>query len=613
MGKFRNAVSGILKRGGLAFTCFPASMVFAILMAGLSIWLIYAEPSSNERLWTSLQLSLLSASVAGIAFSAFSRVFKSSARNFMLANISAAVFAGIAFTLLFLVKGTPAAPETKVIVCILGLSAAALFAFLAIPSFRNDLIDYNKMFFMTIKSFFIAFLYSGVLMAGFSFVAFAVERLLWNDLDEKVYMYILVVSLLVGYAFFLGYFPDFSKKETDGYRERAETAVKQPRFAEILFQNIMIPIVAALSVVLLVWSVKIIITGDWPRFTQIAGIFTAYSLSSIVLYLLVSSYDNKLVKWYRRINPVATLIFLGFEAYPIIEKISSDGLKTFEYSIIMLWIFAAIVSACFIFLPVIKNRVVSYTATALLLVLMLPFAGVIDAPVYAQSARLKAVLQRNDMLEDGTIKAKGSISNEDKIKITDAINFLYYRSENEGEIPAWLKSNLQDPSRFSTVFGFDEKFSGEIDEGPQKASKYYSINIRDEALDIEGFKYLITSQTLEKSNRILVGSGADEIGVELSFKGDRGYVPVLVIYKGSEKLAEEDLAVFAQELFTKHFGDGDGVSGDREYTVLSGDELSKVIMAGETKIKITLSSVEYYYEDGELSYTNVRIFGISIG
>jgi hypothetical protein len=133
-------------------------------------------------------------------------------------------------------------------------------------------------------------------------------------------------------------------------------------------------------------------------------------------------------------------------------------------------------------------------------------------------------------------------------------------------------------------------------------------------LDIEGYRYLITMQTFEKSGRVLIGSGADELGIELSYNGNnKGDVPILEVYDGSGKLTEEDLAVFAQELFTKHFSDGNGVPGDSEYTVLSGDELSKVIMAGDRKIKITLGSAEYNFEDGELAYTNVRIYGISIG
>ena len=611
MGKLKNALSGILKRGGLAFTAFPASMAFALLLAGLSIWLIYAEPETNERLWTSLLFSFAAASVVGIAFSTASRVFSGRSHDFTIANIAAVVYSGVAFILLIFVRGDQTSPEPRVLIWVTGSAVIGLFAFLAIPSFRDKLIDYNQMFFMTIKSFFIALLYSGVLMAGFSFVAFAVERLLWEDLNEKVYMYILVISLLVGYAFFLGYFPDFRKRDTDGYSERTQIAVKQPRFAEILFQNIMIPIVAALSVVLLAWSIKIVMTGDWPVFTQIAGIFTAYSLSSIVLYLLVSSYDTKIVRLYKKINPIATLVFLGFEAYPIYSRLAAEGLKLLEYMVILLWIFAAIISLCFIFLPVVKNRVVSYVAAALVLVLMLPVTGVIDAPFYSQSARLRRVLQRNDMLNGDTIIPKSNIPVEDQFTITDAASFLYFGSEREA--PLWLKGNLSDMTDFRQVFGFDEKYDRDTDPGPEKPSKYLNLNLERGAVDVEGYAYFIPGQVLESSGEVPVGSGSEQYTVLLVYDNkEEGRLPFLWVSQDGRQVIETDFVEFTEDQFDKYFGTSESGSGKDLVHELSEGELSFTITADDFEVKIVISSIEYYLVDGEIDYINLSVYGVCI-
>ncbi|NCU25324.1 DUF4153 domain-containing protein [Candidatus Nomurabacteria bacterium] len=616
MNKFKRVVLGIVKRGGLAFTCFPASMALAVILAGLYVWLVYAEPESNERLWTSLQIALISASVAGIALSALARVFREKSREFVIANVATVVWGGIAFVLLIFVKGIEKFPETKVVIWVLGIALASLFTFLVIPTFRERLVSYNDMFFMTIKSFFIAFLYSGVLMAGFSFVAFAVERLLWDDMDEKVYLYILIGSLLIGYTFFLGYFPDFRKKDPDEYSERALKAADQPRFAEVLFQNIMIPIVAALSVVLLVWSVKIVITGDWPSFTQIAGIFTAYTLSSVALYLLVSSYDTKLVKFYKKFNPAATLVFLGFEIYPIYERIAAEGLKVLEYVIVVLWVFAAVCSVCFLLLPVVKNRVVSYVAAVLILLMMLPGTGLIDAPFYAQSARLRSVLVRNEMLDGDSVVPDASISDEDKAIITSVANYLYYNSERD--LPGWLADELIDMKDFKKVFGFDE-FFGDGSGVPGKPSEYFYLNLGAGALNVEGYTFFIPGQMLVETAEVSVGSGDGSYVVKLSDEeygaGGKIRIPsVQVTVKGGDVfvVSLEDLV---DEIYAEYVADeGNAGAGSQKsnYTDLSEDELSVVANVGGTNVKVILRSIEFYISSGDVEQVNVQVYGVCV-
>jgi len=616
MNKFKKVVLSIIKRGGSAFTCFPASMALAVILAGLYVWLVYAEPESNERLWTSLQIALISASVTGIALSALARVFREKSREFAAANALAVLWAGIAFVLLMFIKGDESFPDTRVIIWGLGIAVASLFAFLVIPTFRERLVSYNDMFFMTIKSFFIAFLYSGVLMGGFSFVAFAVERLLWDNMDEKVYMYILIGSLLVGYTFFLGYFPDFRKKDPDEYSERVLKAADQPRFAEVLFQNIMIPIVGALSVVLLVWSVKIVITGDWPSFTQIAGIFTAYTLSSVALYLLVSSYDTKLVRFYKKFNPAATLVFLGFEIYPIYERIAVEGLKVLEYVIVVLWVFAAVCSVCFLLLPVVKNRVVSYAAAVLVLLMMLPGSGLIDAPFYAQAARLRRVLVRNEMLDGDSVIPSAGISNEDKIVISDTVSYLLYNSERES--PGWLAVNLDDMKDFKNVFGFDE-FFGDGSDVPGKPSEYFYLNLGAGALNVEGYTFFIPGQMLSESVEVSVGSGDGSYVVKLSDEeygaGGKIRIPsVLVTVKDGDSITVS-LDELIDEIYLKYVADG-GDSGaglqKSNHFDLSEDEMSVVASVGGVDVKVIARSVEFYLLGGEVEQVNVQVYGVCV-
>ncbi len=59
-------------------------------------------------------------------------------------------------------------------------------------------------------------------MAGTSSIAGAIEALLYNDMSEKVYMYISAVVGFLTFILFIGYFPDFRKTAlTNIWRQRA--------------------------------------------------------------------------------------------------------------------------------------------------------------------------------------------------------------------------------------------------------------------------------------------------------------------------------------------------------------------------------------------------------
>lgn len=600
-------MTGILKRGGLAFTCFPAAMGFAILMAGLSIWMVYVEPSTYSKLLVSLQITFAASSLVGVALSVLSRKLSDSRTGFAYYNILTLVFAGISFVSMYLIGVNKNEPSMRVVARVIAAAAIALIAFVVIPTFRSRIIDYNKMFFMTIKAFFIAILYAGVLMGGFAFVALAVQNLLWADMPQKVYLYIVILSLFVGYAFFLGYFPNFKREEDEEFDSRAEIAVRQPRFAEVLFQNIMVPIHSVLSVVLLVWSIKIVIARVWPAYGQVIGIFTAYSLFSILLYILVSSYDTKIVKWYRKVVPIATLIFLAFEIYPIYTKLAESGLQPLEYAVICVWIFAAIVSACFIFIPIVKNRIAAYVAAALICLFVLPFIGAIDASYYTQSLRLRNALERNDMISGGVIKPSTTVSNEDKIIITESTNYLY--NDTDKPAPTWIISNMASISDFNSVFGFNEYYRPNPDtNNPNNVVNSLTINVAPGVVDIQGYDFYLSRDVFNVSEQVSVTSGGIDYTVAYLMGKGVMNAPVIKVMKGNSVLIEVDLNDFATEIYNLHSSQGSGSKGG--YVQLSTDKLSFEKSGGGATIKVLIESANYNISNNSVQSLSIDIRGI---
>ncbi len=608
MSKFTKALMNILRRGGLAFTCFPAAMAFAAALAGLGIWMVYDEPITGMKLWSALLLTCAASSLVGAALSVLSRKTSGSKGNFAWSNLLTLVFAGASFAGLYLLGSNPEEPSIRIVSAVLAAGAIALIAFVVIPTYRSNVLDYNKTFFMTLKSFFIAALYTGVLTGGLAFVALAVQKLLWADMDEKVYAYISILSALVGYAFFLGYFPDFRREEDAAFTERAETAAKQPKFAEVLFQNIMIPILGILSVVLLIWSVKIAITRDWPAYSQIVGIFTAYSLFSILLYILVSSYDTRIVRWYRRGVPIATLVFLAFEAYPIYTRLSESGLQPAVYAVLCVWVFAVIVSACFIVVPIVKNRIAAYVAAALILLFVLPFAGAMDASYYTQSYRLRSALIRNGMLSGDDIAQSSAVSTEDKAIITEAVQYLF--RDNDKPAPAWLSANLANPVDFYKVFGFNEYYRSEPDNNnPSINEDYISVRSGSGVLDIQGYMAYIPRDLFYKIGDVPVTAGGSDYTVSiLDGQGTLG-CPVIKVVKGQEILIETDLKGYADTVYAAYGGSAFS-SGKGGYVEVAPGDLAFETTGGGVTVKVFVNAVDFNLSNGEIKSVNIDIAGI---
>ncbi len=504
-------LSSILKRGGFALLYYPVSVFFAACLAFLSIWMIYAAPRTNLVLFYSFQWTFAFGAFLNMALCVIAKRTATKPVPFIIANTAAFLVSAGAFFAIYFSSGL-VIPSDTISRIIAGIGISFL-VFLFVPTLGSKKIQYNQMIFMTVKSFFITVVYSLVIMLGFFFVAFAVQSLLYKDMSGNVYSYIAILSALFGYVFFLGYFPEFKKEkeitETEikteiekGTDERLEKALKQPRFAEILFQNIMIPILAALTLVLFIWAVQIVITRSWPEYNQTIAIFTTYSLVGIFLYFIVSSYNTLLVRLYKRIIPITTLVFLAFEAYPIISRISRYGMKPAEYGIVLLWLFAAVTSVLFLILPIVRNRIPSYVAIALIAVFVMPGIGASDLSFSMQAKRLENLLVRNEMLADGKIVAGSDVPSMDRQDITDATNYLF--DQENRTAPDWVSTSLPNIYDFATVYGFAQEYYDGNKQGPANQTEYLYLHSEYTPVPLEDYQYYVSRNTLENSKNVSI-------------------------------------------------------------------------------------------------------------
>ena len=603
MKSLLKTLSTILKRGGFAFLYYPVSMLFAICLAFLSIWMIYTNPSSGLKLLNALQWAFAFGAFLNMALCVISKKADGKPLSFIAAGVLSFLASTGVFFAIYLAKGVLISSDS--LTRVLAGIAISFLIFLFVPTFHSKKIQYNQMVFMTVKSFFVAAVYALVLMLGFFFVAFAVQSLLYTNMSGKVYSYIAILSGLFGYAFFLGYFPEF-KKEEDETDERIDKAIHQPRFAEILFQNIMIPIFAALTLVLFIWSIRILITREWPDYSQTVTIFTTYSLAGIFLYYLVSSYENLIVRLYKRIIPITTLVFLAFEAYPILNRIMLYGVKPGEYAIVFLWLYAVATSILFLLLPIVRNRVPSYIAVALIAIIVMPAIGASDLSFSFQSRRLETLLTQNAMLSGGMITAGENIAEKARQDITDATDYLY--NQENRTAPVWLLTSLPSLADFATIYGFPQEFYGNNGQTPGNQSSSLYLHPEYAPVALENYQFYISGEALNNNKNIVITTGKGTYSLAFNYTQGSGQTPGITITLDKKEVLNKTLDDYKTQLVAKYpVGSSSTPKGDLQVPLA---DLTSVITGSTVQVKIVFQSVNLSMDPSGKMFTDFQVQGI---
>lgn len=597
MNNFLRSVIRFISGGAKAFTRFPAAMASAGALAVLTTIRIALDQPANTHWFDSLQWAMAFGAIFSLALIAAVQSRIGQPRFFWLANGAGLLGAGAAFAALYLPGGSL---QGILLNRLIAAMAISLIAFILIAGYPREQSSFNDSFFMTHKSLLIAALYGLVILLGLYFVAFTVKSLLYENLSSKTYAYIGIWSGLLTYAFFLGYFPDFRKGQTDGGRTVAQ---KQPHFIEILFAYVMIPIVLVLTLVLLLWTIQIVITGNWPEFTQLSAIAAGYALGGVWLVIMVSTRDVPLIRFYRRLYPVAALVILGFEAWALVRQLRISGLKNTEYGFGLLWLFAVAAAIILLIRQTRSNHWLAWLAMGLILVSVAPAVNYQDLPVWAQAARLKNLLTANAMLTDSSIVPSASISMQDQEKITDA---AYYISDRQSFArPGWLPANLQDSSIFHQTFGFDPRWPGAANDNTYLYSLLY---LPGGGIDLTGYQWAVNLRDTK-------GDGQTE------FAGQQGTylvswrvtstanVPRLTLSRNGQTLIDQDLGDYLRRLADQY-----PLRSEYKETVpVTADDLLWTLETDDIRLRLVFASIDMNRQGSGDIYYNVTLQGIYLG
>lgn len=563
MNAFKESIVQVSKGAFKAFQRYPASVASALafsIVTMVRIQFDWPEQEAYNFLFNCLHWSFAVGAVFSLAAITAAHSRFNTKKAFLTANFLGAGAALVTFLLLYFFGEADIldASYRYMSISTLALSRATALIFISIVSFiviiakHNERLDFAKAFFMTHKAFFIALIYGFVIMSGVSGVAGAFQALLYRDMSVKVYEYIGTLVGFLSFTIFVGFFPDFKKGEDD---PRIEETSKQPRFIEVLFGNIMVPIALALTAVLLLWTIRSVFSQVGIPFVRLSAIATSYAIGGIWLHIMVSHHKSRFSEFYRLIFPYAALMILAFEARALIVQLNAFGLKPTEYSFLLVWIFSVAAALLLIIRKSKSHITLALTTCVLAIVAILPFLGYHALPVTLQVNRLENVLTEQGILSDGTLTPSQSEPElKDKEFITESVMYLAYAQD--AKLPEWFDRELGKNNVFKAKLGFEQVM-------PRFEENYYggnytSLRLPSEAVDITGYRWAFGLENFEGKNATasaIVNGDKGKYFVQWSLNTASG-IPKLIIEKDDQVILEDDLNTYI-DLITRKYPPGD--------------------------------------------------------
>jgi hypothetical protein len=469
---------------------YPVTAIFLITIAILNGYNINQESDKNQRLIVTLLVGAFLGVVGQILYERFFREKK----NIRLVLIGITVLLSAGYFII--IRQSPTIGMALSIRTGVALFAL-LITFIWIPSIKNR-ISFNESFMIAFKAFFISLFFSGVIFAGISIIIATTNQLLF-DVDYRANAHALnIIFVLFAPMYFLSLIPVFpiinnemnknqEENETTGKDQAADKIIKLgecPKFLEILLSFILIPLISVFTLILLLYILINIGEGFWSD-NLLEQMIVAYSITVIVIYILVSRLNNKFAGFYRKLFPKILVPLVVIQTISSILRIGELGLTHGRYYVILYGVFAAITGVLFSFLPVKKNGIVAILLLGFSVFSIMPPVDAFTISRVSQLNMLEDILENNNMLSGNQMEANTKIQEKDKEKIIEIMNYM----NNMGyvETISWLPEDFEFYNDFETAFGF-EPYIYDSGETPQ----YVYLSLPENTpVDISGYDYFI--------------------------------------------------------------------------------------------------------------------------
>lgn len=560
---------------------YPLSVVFLVAIAGLNAYMIQQEADDYTRYLYSFFIGVF---LSATAQHVYERFFEKTMQRILL------MVGAIILTVLYFYtigSSTDYDPETTIKTGIIFF--ALTFAFMWIPTI-NSKVTFNKSFLATFKSFFTTVLFSVVLYAGIGFILLAVDQLLFS-LDYKVNLHCLnLVASLFAPIFFLSGTPLYLSKQDESTQSLEEQADKQeqieqelmvPKVLELLLSYIVIPLTAIFTIILLVYLLQNI-TGEFWTNNLLEPMLVSYAITVIIVYFLVSTINTKSAIFFRKIFPKVLVPIVLFQTVSSVLRIQETGLTLGRYYVILFGVFAFIAGIIFSVLPVRKNGWVAVVLIVFSLISILPPVDAFTVSRVSQTNLLKETLVKNNMLEGNKIIPNASIPDEDKIKISQTIDYLAsmnYSKEIEWLAPYNQRLNYQ----FEEVVGFEPVYD-ESSFSPNQ-SYYATIDWKGSPLlSIEDYDKMIVFSQYDSPTLSAIDFEVENSTYDIISKNEDNTTNLSLINEQNDTLITIDLQETIDQV----------AASAQTKNVITLEEATVTTENEEAKMNIVFTSIDIY-------------------
>lgn len=560
---------------------YPLSVVFLVAIAGLNAYMIQQEADDYTRYLYSFFIGIF---LSATAQHVYERFFEKTMQRILL------MVGAIILTVLYFYtigSSTDYDPETTIKTGIIFF--ALTFAFMWIPTI-NSKVTFNKSFLATFKSFFTTVLFSVVLYAGIGVILLAVDQLLFS-LDYKVNLHCLnLVASLFAPIFFLSGTPLYLSKQDESTQSLEEQADKQeqieqelmvPKVLELLLSYIVIPLTAIFTIILLVYLLQNI-TGEFWTNNLLEPMLVSYAITVIIVYFLVSTINTKSAIFFRKIFPKVLVPIVLFQTVSSVLRIQETGLTLGRYYVILFGVFAFIAGIIFSVLPVRKNGWVAVVLIVFSLISILPPVDAFTVSRVSQTNLLKETLVKNNMLEGNKIIPNASIPDEDKIKISQTIDYLAsmnYSKEIEWLAPYNQRLNYQ----FEEVVGFEPVYD-ESSFSPNQ-SYYATIDWKGSPLlSIEDYDKMIVFSQYDSPTLSAIDFEVENSTYDIISKNEDNTTNLSLINEQNDTLITIDLQETIDQV----------AASAQTKNVITLEEATVTTENEEAKMNIVFTSIDIY-------------------
>ncbi|MGI6631027.1 MAG: DUF4153 domain-containing protein [Bacillota bacterium] len=459
---------------------------------------------------------------------------------------------------LFLFPDTDNVSMTRLLLIMIALALSFFFIPYLPSKERFEIYVTNVITGFATSAFFTVVLGLGVVA-----ILFAIQSLLYSDMDRRLYADTWVLAWLVFAPFhFLYNLPDSNFKFTLKHFNKV---------IKIALLYIILPVMAVYTLVLYVYFGKIIITQIWPK-GIVSYLVVSYTAVGLVAIFLINPFrtENKWVRVFTTVFTKAIFPLLGMMFISIGIRIGEFGFTENRYFILVIGIWSTLMM---IFLNLNKGKNNTVLPVSLAIFALLTVIGpwnAFEISKMSQANRFLQIAAKYDLIQDGkVVKTDQNLALKDRQEITGVLSY-FDRSHDLSDLK-YLPENFT-MDQMKSVFGFepvyatgvrDDYFSYYMNrEFPMTISGY------DLFFPLEAYRYQDGGYYYEKELRTEQGK------VKLILDNECK----LTVQKEGQEIYQYDLGQFIRGLYDKYGNNlggrikpEPGVDSDRENLVLKNE------------------------------------------